>query len=276
MPFALSLTHNFLPTFCRGLHQAAVIVRNHQTVTCEWLRRVVPPQAALQTETKKFKRWPVWSARPLQDRCIRRALSSQPHRRLQLYRALLHSDTLGSGTEQRHGLPLPWPRRYAPLLFPRTRQRQERVPGRLQPVHWSGEYWLSTIHYLHFDFYFEALIKRRWYAFFHFNKFNPRRSPPPKAHSLSRVFKSATRASVTGPMAVCALVPAGWWDGMEESRKLGWFLWLGVGLMWQQACSSANTPKAWSGRGGFPHKTRSVKPENYGRVIFGVILVCLL
>lgn len=142
---ALSLTSNFLWLFLsRKLHQAAVIVWNRQAATCEWLRRVVPPQTALQKETAEFKQWPVRFTASLQDWCFRGTLSSQSNRRLQLYRALLHGDTLGRGAEQRHGLPVHWPRRYAPLLFPWTRQRQERVPCRLQPVHWSGEYLVST------------------------------------------------------------------------------------------------------------------------------------
>lgn len=145
-----SLSLSLTVSSFRKLHQAAVIVRNHHPAPCEWLRRIIPPQIALQAETEKFKRSPVGLAGSLQDWCIRGTLSSQPDRTLRLHRPLLHSDTLGSGTEQRHGLALPRHERHAPLLFPRTRQRQARVPCRLQPVHWPCEY----RYFLKFFFFF--------------------------------------------------------------------------------------------------------------------------
>ena len=126
--------------FCRKLHQAAVIVWNHHPAPTERLRGVVPPQAALQEEAQESgsRRWPVGSAGSLPGGRVRGALPSQPDRGRRLHRPLVRGHTLGSATGQRHGVPRP--ERHAPLLFQRTRQRQERVPRGVQPVHWPSEY----------------------------------------------------------------------------------------------------------------------------------------
>lgn len=165
----------------RKLHQAAVIVWNHHPAPCEWLRRIIPPQIALQTETEKFKWSPVGLAGSLQDWCIRGTLSSQSDRTLRLHRPLLHSDTLGSGAEQRHGLALPWHERYAPLLFPRTRQRQARVPCRLQPVHWPCEYRYFLKGLKNFFRRFNQAMLTGLHTFSHFNGFHPMHVPPSPA-----------------------------------------------------------------------------------------------
>ena len=136
----------------RKFHQAVEILRNHHPAAGQRFRRVVPPQAALQEETEEFRWRCVGLTSPLQDRCVRGTLPPQPDRRLQLHRPLLRRAAPGRGAQRHRRLPPllpppgpeqrppPGPEQHAPLLFPRTRQRQDTLPRSLQFVHWPSEY----------------------------------------------------------------------------------------------------------------------------------------
>lgn len=130
----------------RKFHQTVVILWNYHPAADKWFRRIIPPQIALQKETEKCKcRLFGWFTCSLQNRRIRTTLSSQSNRRLRFYCPHVHCDTLGSGTQQRNGVPTTRRQRYTALLFPRTRQRQDWIHCSLQSVHRSCEYDFSPL-----------------------------------------------------------------------------------------------------------------------------------